>query len=72
MMLLPQKITKSGPQQNQGFYKSYPKMYFFYFQLFIKNMQFSTSTFGLLQCHDIYAAIEIGLDCRSLDESHLI
>ena len=28
MMLLPQKITKSGPQQNQGFYKSYLKMYF--------------------------------------------
>ena len=44
----------------------------FFFQLFIGNMQFSTSTFGLLQCHDIYAAIEIGLDCRSLDESHLI
>ena len=45
---------------------------YFFFQLFIRNMQFSTSTFGLLQCHDIYAAIEIGLDCRSLDESHLI
>ena len=28
MMLLLQKITKSGPQQNQGLYKSYPKMYF--------------------------------------------
>ena len=46
--------------------------FFFFFQLFIRNMQFSTSTFGILQCHDIYAAIEIGLDCRSLDESHLI
>ena len=45
---------------------------FFFFPLFIRNMQFSTSTFGLLQCHDICAAIEIGLDCRSLDESHLI
>ena len=45
---------------------------FFMTQRFIRNMQFSTSTFGLLQCHDIYTAIEIGLDCRSLDESHLI
>ena len=45
---------------------------FFMTQLFIRNVQFSTSTFGLSQCHDIYAAIEIGLDCRNLDESHLI
>ena len=48
------------------------KQVFFMTQLFIRNMQFSTSTFGLLQCHDIYTAIEIGLDCRSLDERNLI
>ena len=41
-------------------------------QLFIKNMQSSAFTFGFLHCHDIYAAIKIGLGYRSLDESHLI
>ena len=36
---------------------------FFFLQLFIRNMQFSTSTFGLLQCHDIYATL-IAQDLR--------
>ena len=42
MMLLPQKITKSGPQQNQGFYKSYPKMYF------LLNLSYCVKSYGHL------------------------
>ena len=59
------------PEENSFVRFHHGQYLFFMTQLFIRNMQFSTSTFGLLQCHDIYAAIEIDLDRRSLDEAIL-